>query len=51
MSLIEWFDSLLPIPADYEFLKYLILGTVVVFGVLLFFGTISSLFSAIFGRR
>lgn len=50
-SLIEWLDTLISFPEDYLFIKYIVLGVVVIVAVSLSYGLIISIFSSIFNRR
>ena len=49
--MVEWLNSILVIPAEYSFLFYLILGTVIVISVSLVYGLVISMISAVFSRR
>lgn len=49
--MVEWLNSLFTIPTDYQFITYLILGTIVVISVSLAFGLIVSTISAVFNRQ
>lgn len=48
--MVEWLDNLLTFPVEYEFIKYLLLGVLVVISVSLAYGLITSMISSIFNR-
>lgn len=49
--MVAWLDELITFPVELEFLKYCVLGVLVVICVCLAFGFIASSFSAIFNRK
>ena len=49
--LLSWLDNLVEFPADYEFIKYCIIGVIIVLCVALAYGFFGSTFSAVFNRR
>lgn len=49
--MVEWLNQLFTIPTQYQFLIYLILGTIVVVSVSLVYGLVISMISAVFNRR
>lgn len=49
--MVEWLNRLFTIPTQYQFLIYLILGTIVVISVSLVYGLVVSMISAVFQRR
>ena len=51
MSVLNWFQQLLPIPSEFSFITYLALASIVLACVVLFFGTFASIISAVFGKK
>lgn len=49
--MIEWLNTLLYVPSQYQFIVYLILGTIIVISVSLVYGLVVSMISAVFSRR
>ena len=49
--MLEWLDSLIVFPAEYLFIKYIVVGVLLVVCVSLAYGFMTSTFSAIFNRR
>ena len=49
--MVAWLDDLIVFPPELDFLKYCVLGVLVVICVCLAFGFIASSFSAIFNRK
>lgn len=49
--MVAWLDELIFFPPELDFLKYCILGVLVVISVCLAFGFIASTFSAVFNRK
>lgn len=49
--MIEWLNTLLYVPSEYQFIVYLILGTVIVISVSLVYGLVVSMISAVFSKR
>lgn len=49
--MVEWLNTLLYVPSQYQFIVYLILGTLIVISVSLVYGLVVSMISAVFSRR
>lgn len=46
----DWLNEILVFPADYEFIRYLLLSVIIVISVALAYGFFAGTFSAIFKR-
>lgn len=49
--MVEWLNTLLYVPSQYQFIVYLILGALIVISVSLVYGLVVSMISAVFSRR
>ncbi len=49
--MIAWLDSLITFPSEFEFIKFCVLGVIVVITVCLAFGFFAGSFTAIFNRK
>jgi hypothetical protein len=49
--MLNWLNSLFTIPTEYQFISYLILGTIVVISVSLVYGFVVGMISSVFSRR
>lgn len=51
MSIIDFVNSVLPIPAEYEFITYLVSGGLLIIFAILIIGAFLSLFTSIFHNK
>lgn len=51
MNLVEWINQFLTIPGEYDFILYLILGSIVFFTIVLFYNLITGIIFSFFSRR
>ena len=51
MNIIDFLNSLISFPAEYQFLLFLIAGVIVIVSVVMFNGLIIGLISSLFNRR
>lgn len=49
--MVNWLNSLFTIPTQYQFITYLILGTLVIICVSLVYGFLVGMISSVFTRR
>lgn len=49
--MVEWLNTLLYVPSEYQFIVFLILGTLIVISVSLVYGLVVSMIAAVFSRR
>ena len=47
----SWLDNLVSFPSDFQFLKYLIISSLVLMSVVLLYGLVVSVISSLFNRR
>ena len=50
MKLVDWINQFITIPGEYDFILYLILGSIVFFTILMFYNLITGLIFSFFKR-